>query len=158
MEIDWVDIILKLGAIGIPSFVAWWIGNKIQKKLDTEKSLRNHMVNEILEVRNTYRRLVDSVRTGALTPREIKSELSVMSTHITDLMNLIKKRDETVSKDFLLPYQLEFSQLITDDSNYIKHFEKNEVFQITENTNSSLSSFEKNYHHLFNDLILLIFK
>lgn len=157
MERDWLNIVIQCATILIPSVVAWWVGNKIQKKLDNEKSLRSHIVNELLDIRTTYRRIADAVRSGNSTPKEIKSELSLMSVHITDLMALIKTRKGDVSKDFLLPYQLEFNTLITDDDNYISNYQDNKPFKIGERTNAGLTDFEKTHHHLFNDLIILIF-
>lgn len=73
-------------------------------------------------------------------------------------MKSIKKGDNDVSKDFLLPYQLDFSQLITEDDNFILKYKDNEEFTISDMTYSSLLDFENKNNHLFNDLILAIFE
>lgn len=158
MEHDWIEISLRLGAIIVPSIVAWLIGNTIKNKLDNKKSLRDHILREILEIRNNYRQLLDSVRIGTIKPKVVKTKLSVFSIRITDLMKLIKKGDNDVSKDFLLPYQLDFSQLITEDDNFILKYKDNEEFTISDVTYSSLLDFENKNNHLFNDLILAIFE
>lgn len=158
MEHDWIEISLRLGAIIVPSVVAWLIGNTIKNKLDNKKSLRDHILREILEIRNNYRQLLDSVRIGTIKPKVVKNKLSVFSIRITDLMKLIKKGDNDVSKDFLLPYQLDFSQLITEDDNFILKYKDNEEFTISDVTYSSLLDFENKNNHLFNDLILAIFE
>ena len=158
MEHDWIEISLRLGAIIVPSVVAWLIGNTIKNKLDNKKSLRDHILREILEIRNNYRQLLDSVRIGTIKPKVVKTKLSVFSIRITDLMKLIKKGDNDVSKDFLLPYQLDFSQLITEDDNFIFKYKDNEEFTISDVTYSSLLDFENKNNHLFNDLILAIFE
>lgn len=158
MEHDWIEISLRLGAIIVPSVVAWLIGNTIKNKLDNKKSLRDHILREILEIRNNYRQLLDSVRIGTIKPKVVKTKLSVFSIRITDLMKLIKKGDNDVSKDFLLPYQLDFSQLITEDDNFILKYKDNEEFTISDVTYSSLLDFENKNNHLFNDLILAIFE
>ena len=158
MEHDWIEISLRLGAIIVPSVVAWLIGNTIKNKLDNKKSLRDHILREILEIRNNYRQLLDSVRIGTIKPKVVKTKLSVFSIRITDLMKLIKKGDNDVSKDFLLPYQLDFSQLITEDDNFILKYKDNEEFTISDMTYSSLLDFENKNNHLFNDLILAIFE
>lgn len=154
----WAELSLRIVGILIPSGIAIWLGCVIRNKIESEKLLKNYLVNDILEIRKEYRNLCDSVKTGGIKPKKAKSDLSNISTHITDLMHLILSKYKTVDKNFLMPYQLDISQIITEDDNYILSFKENKEFIVSQQTMDAISAFEKNNNHLFNDLILLVYK
>lgn len=155
---NWVEISLRIIAVLIPSGVAIWLGCVIRNKIESEKLLKNYLVNDILEIRKEYRALCDSVKSGVTNPKKAKSDLSNMSTHITDLMHLILSKHKSIDRDFLMPFQLDFSQIITEDDNYILNYKENKSFKVSLQTMDAIASFEKNNNHLFNDLILLVYK
>ena len=115
------------------------------------------VIQEILQIRNAYRALCDKVQSGNATPKSIKTELGIFRVLITDTLKLVQRVNCNVPDDYLLPYQLHFSQLITEDENFIEHFKANQHFKPTKDTMDELTKFEKSYHHLINDLILIVY-
>ena len=59
---DWLQLsylCLTALSITVTAWVALWVTQKVQRQIDTDKTLRNHFANEITEVRSETRKLIE---------------------------------------------------------------------------------------------------
>ena len=158
--IDIISVIVDGISIIVAGSVAIWVVNTIQKRIDNQRSIKNHLIDEVIEIRRSYREIINQTTCGELRPKDIKSRLRVLSSRITDLINLIniQFKPKVIDKDFLLPYQLDLNQIITDDENFSLEYKANRKFLLTQRSQEKMAVFSAEKDHLFNELIVKINK
>lgn len=150
--IDFIGIIAGAG-------VAIWVVNSIQKKIDNLRSIKDHLINEIVDIRGLYREMIEKTINGEYRPRDVKRQLRLLSARVTDLISLTNAQfNNCVNRDFLLPYQLDLGIMITYDENFENAFRNNAQFSLNANSQNTLARFLAEKDHLFNELIIIINK
>lgn len=87
--IDIISVIVDGIGIIVAGSVAIRVVNTIQKRIDNQRSIKKHLIDEVIEIRRSYREIINQTTCGELRPKDIKSRLRVLSSRITDLINLI---------------------------------------------------------------------
>ena len=87
--IDIISVIVDGIGIIVAGSVAIWVVNTIQKRIDNRRSIKKHLIDEVIEIRRSYREIINQTTCGEFRPKDIKSRLRVLSSRITDLINLI---------------------------------------------------------------------
>lgn len=87
--IDIISVIVDGIGIIVAGSVAIWVVNTIQKRIDNQRSIKKHLIDEVIEIRRSYREIINQTTCGEFRPKDIKSRLRVLSSRITDLINLI---------------------------------------------------------------------
>ena len=109
---SWISIIntfIALSGLGITFYIA----NTVNKKLDSERILKNHLMEEVKSLRlyeeEIFRYIIKNEH---LRPRYLKSQLGVLDTRISDIMNLLNKRVDIKKENKKYIVQLEILMLV----------------------------------------------
>lgn len=154
-----VSVVIDFLGIIVAAWVAVWIVNTIQKKIDNLRSIKDHLINEIVEIRRLYREMIEKTINGEYRPRDVKRQLRLLSARVTDLIRLINAQfNNCVDRDFLLPYQLDLNIMITYDEHFENAFRNNDLFSLNAISQNDLARFLAEKDHLFNELIVIINK
>lgn len=152
---SWISIIntfIALSGLGITFYIA----NTVNKKLDSERILKNHLMEEVKSLRlyeeEIFRYIIKNEH---LRPRYLKSQLGVLDTRISDIMNLLNKQ-YGIQNSFLDDYQWKYSRIIIDDETFTSCFRDDIEFSFQPQLIKDYSNHRSNCMHLFNDLIVEI--
>lgn len=151
-QINW-EVIVELIGIIVNAFLAIWIVTQIQKNQNNERSIKDHFINEVIELRVDCRNFLKSVYLGSKTQNEIISSLQLIgikSTHLMNVLNFSFRLD----KSYLDRYIYELNQIITGDSNFEQGKSPDAKIEITKKTQKDLLKFQSDHQHTFNGLIL----
>ena len=77
-----------LTALGIvvTAFMAVWVVRSVQRKIDNEQMLRDHLAHEVIGLRKDTRDFMAKVITGGMHAKEIKRSHYRLSSQINDLL------------------------------------------------------------------------
>ena len=156
---DWIAIAtLLVDVVGIvtSAVVAVWIVDAIQKRIDTQRCLRDHFAKELLEVRTEYRTLIGNLVAKKQKPIEIKNIFKKTNVHASDLLKLLKTQ-YGIDDGILYPFQVELQNIATECDEYIRAYKKDKQFEYQQDTLTQIQNFEKKYDHLFNDILVSIY-
>ena len=149
---NWISII----GILINSGLAIWIVKTIQNKLKNKRTLKDHFINEIKEIRSEYKTCLNNLYSNQTKPRKVIPWFKLMNVKVDDLMSLISSKYKKVERNFLNPYQIELRELITENKDFISKFESDDTLNFSENAKSQIIIFQQKHNHLFNEAIILI--
>ncbi|MEO9021766.1 MAG: hypothetical protein ABI237_09880 [Ginsengibacter sp.] len=147
---DWITLFGILVNAGL----AYWIVRTIQNRLTNKRVLKDHFINEVKEIRNEYKTCLNNLYSNSTHPRRIIPWFKLMNIKIEDLMEIIHSK-YCIDKNKLRPYQIEFQELITNNTDFITHY-NNEKVIFTEVSRSQFIKFQQSHNHIFNDVIIKI--
>lgn len=151
---DWIAIFSVL----INSGLAYWIVKTIQNRLTNKRTLKDHLISEVIELRSNYRDFFNNLYTNKTYPKTVTPYLKLMNIKIVDLMDIIKK-EYKIKNDLLIPYQVELGELITNNHDFISQFNENRTpMKFSANSLNEIIKFQQDNNKLFNDLIIQINK
>lgn len=156
---DWLSVTsIAVSAIGIvvSAFVAIWIVDTLQKRLDRNHQLKDHFSKEVLGVREQYRNLVRDLMGSSLRPKQVVNNFKITSIYANDLLKLLNTQFGTPT-DILQPFQTELLLIVTDCEEYNNAYRRNRKFQYRKVTIDAIREFEKKHDKLFNDILMTIY-
>lgn len=151
---DWLSIIdsaITLGGLVVTLYIA----RTISRKLDSERTLKNHFIEEVKDVRVHEERLFQYIISDKIRPHQLKSMMGSLNTSVGDLMNLLQSQ-YGVDSNYLNAFQWQYSQHITDDEDFTSNFKKNTEFKFKPQMLKDFTSYRADKIKLFNDLIVMI--
>ncbi len=151
---DWLSILdtmITFAGLAITLYIA----RTISRKLDSERTLKNHFIDEVKIVREHEEAIFQYIITNKIKPQQLKSMLGNFNTTIGDLMNLLKSQ-YGIEDSYLNAFQWKYSQLITDDEDFTSSFKDDVEFRFKSQLLKNFSSYRADKLKLFNDLIVLI--
>lgn len=148
---EWIDIVGLL----VNSLLAFWIVRTIQNKLTNKRVLKDHFINEVKEIRNEYRQCLSNLHSSKTHASRVIPWFKLMNIKVDDLMQIMNKKYKVDSK-ILNPYQNELRELITESTDFISQYSKEQNLEFSETTKSRIIIFQQEHNHLFNDLIIQI--
>lgn len=144
-------------SIIVTAFMAVWVVRSVQQKIDNERTLKDHLAHEIIDLRKDTRSFFAVVIKGGLKAGEIKRGHYRLSTHVNDLLTLLNKKYK-IDKKYLKAYRQNVMKIIEKDDAYTNAFAGNEVVTLNDNTVAELHKVEVDNDHLFNDILLKIYE
>lgn len=147
---DWINIVSVLVNIGI----AIWITHILQNKFTNNRTLKDHFINEIKDVRTEYKGFMNRLYSNSTKPKELLPWFKLMNIRVKDLVMLMNSRYE-VAEDFLNPYQNELRELITESRDFNRCYRSNQLI-LTDDLKRDLMRFQQEHQRLFNKLIIMI--
>lgn len=151
---DWLSIIntvITLAGWGVTLYIA----SSISRKLDSERTLKNHFIDEVKAIRDNEEAIFKYVIENNIRPQQLKSMMGNLNTRVGDLMNLLKSQ-YGVADNFLNAFQWKYSQLISDDEDFTSNFKEDKVFQFNHQLLKDFTNYRTDKLRLFNDLIVVI--
>lgn len=150
------QVLVSILEILVTVYVAIWIVQSVQKKLDSEKSLNDFFSAEVIQLRNDLRLFLDSIIRGELKASQIKRKHYLLHVRIKDLLSVLNEK-YNLSTKILSAYQQNLMKIIEADENYEENFSKNKLVKLNENTVNKLLSLRSDNNHLFNEILLGIY-
>ena len=151
---DWlsiIDTIITLLGWGLTLYIA----STISRKLDSERTLKNHFIDEIKAVRENEEAIFKYVIDNNIQPQTLKSLTGNLNTRVGDLMNLLKSQ-YGIAEDYLTAFQWKYSQLFSDDDDYTSNYKENKEFKFNHQLLKDFTNYRTDKLKLFNDLIVLV--
>jgi hypothetical protein len=148
---DWIAIaaIIINGGIGI------WIINTLQNGLTNKRTLKDHFIDEIKEIREEYKSYFNNIYCHQINPVTVLSWFKLMNIKIEELMDVINKKYK-INKELLKPYQRDLQELLTNNQDFINQYKTGQNIKFSDNSINAFMKFQSDYLHLFNDIIIII--
>lgn len=151
------QIVVAVIDILITTFVAIWVVQSVQSKIDSEKVLKDFFSKELIQLRSDLRFFLDKLIMGEFEARSIKREHHLLSVRIQDLLSAMNKK-YGIDKRLLKAYRLHLMKIVEEDDNYEQSFRTNERVMLMDATVSKLHTLRTNNDHLFNDILLKLYE
>lgn len=143
-------------SILVTAFMAWWVVRSVQRKLDTERTLRDHFAHEIIGLRKESRDFIADLLKGGMTAKTIKYRHNQLRAHITDLLNILNKKYQ-INKTVLKAYKLNLIKIIEGDEDYNNAYKDNLPVTFSSETALALHKLGRDNDHLFNEILVMIY-
>ena len=150
------QIVVSVIEILITAFVAIWIVQSVQTKIDSEKVLKDFFSSELIQLRMDLRSFLDKLIRGEIEAQSIKRDHNLLRVRINDLLTALNKKFK-VDKKYLGAYRQNLLKIVEADENYNKGYATNERVKLTENTITRLHKLRTENDHLFNDILLKLY-
>lgn len=144
-------------SIVVTAFMAVWVVHSVQKKIDNERTLKDHFAHEVIELRKDTRDFMSKVINGEINAKEIKRRHYRLSSHINDLLLLLNQKYK-IDKKYFKAYRQNVMKIIEKDEHYTHAFNENQIVMLTDETVQNLYEVEKNNDRKFNDVLLKIYE
>lgn len=154
---DWtniVSVIVNIISVIVNTFIAVWVVRILQNKLTNNRTLKDHFINEVKEIRSEYRTFLNNLYSNSTNPKQLLAWFKLMNIKVGDLISTMSPR-YNIPKDFLYPYQNDLRELVTNSDDFERCFRDN-ILSLTEVTKIELTRFQQENQRLFNDLIIKI--
>lgn len=167
IEFNWsVSDVLQLSylclttlSIAVTAFVAYWVVQKVQRQIDTDKTLRSHFANEITDVRSETRRLIEQLMSeDTIRAKDMKRMHYSLQSRINDLLRFLNQRYGIDKKNYLRAYRSTIIELLEKDEIFSNHYESNTPITLSDNTKKELHTLSLRNDHLFNDILLKLYE
>ena len=152
-----IQIIIAVLNIIIMAFIAIWVVQSVQRKMDSEKTLKDFFSRELIELRSDLRAFLDKLISGKMEAKAIKREHHLISVRIQDILTALNKKFG-IDKKYLKAYRQSLMKIVEADPNYVNLFETNGIVSFDNETVSKLHTLRTNNDHLFNDILLKIYE
>lgn len=151
------QIVIAVIDILITAFVAFWVVQSVQSKIDSEKVLKDFFSKELIQLRSDLRSFLDKLIAGGVEAQSIKRGHHLLSVRIQDLLSAMSKK-YGIDKRFLKAYRLNLMKIVEADDSYVQSFSTNGMVTLKEETVSELHALRTNNDHLFNDILLKLYE
>ncbi|MBR3758218.1 MAG: hypothetical protein IKK62_07325 [Bacteroidaceae bacterium] len=151
------SVCLTAMSILVTAFMAWWVVKSVQRKLDTERTLKDHFAHEVIDLRKETRDFITKVINGGMKAKDIKYNHYHLRAHIRDLQNVLFQKYK-INKTLLKAYKMNMFNIIEKDSEYENAFKENLPVSLCSETIFALHKLGQDNDHLFNEILLKIYE
>lgn len=148
---DWVYVFGVLVNAGL----AFWIVRTIQNRMTNRRVLKDHFINEVKDLRNEYKACLSNLYADKIYPQNVIPWFKLMNIKVNDLMTILNDKYK-VDKIILQPYQIELSNLITNNDDFIQQFKSGKPVVFSPESKNSFIKFQQDHNNLFNKIIIAI--
>jgi len=149
------ESIVNLIGIAINSGLAWWIVSNIQKNQSNERSIKDHFIDEVKELRIDCKNFMTSIYSGKKPHKDIVPSLKLIGIKASQLINVLNYCFR-IDKDYFSQYLVDINTIITDDPNYISCANPDDKVRLSPETLKKLMRFHSLYQNRFNNLIIYV--
>lgn len=151
------SVCLTAMSILVTAFMAWWVVKSVQRKLDTERTLKDHFAHEVIDLRKETRDFITKVINGGMKAKDIKYNHYHLRAHIRDLQNILFQKYK-INKTLLKAYKMNMFNIIEKDSEYENAFRDNLPVSLCSETIFALHKLGQDNDHFFNEILLKIYE
>tara|TARA_R110002167_G_scaffold71696_9_gene202210 strand:+ start:7667 stop:8161 length:495 start_codon:yes stop_codon:yes gene_type:complete len=150
--IDNSDVIEIIGIV-VNSILAIWVVKSLQNNLTNKRYLKDHLIQEVKDLRSEYKKFLNDLYGGKLKPQQVLPWFKLMNIKTQDTMDLIHQR-YGVDKDTLKNYQIELRNLVTEQEEFNENYKENKNIKLRESSFRDLLIFQQENNSKFNKLII----
>lgn len=159
---DWLQasyICITALSIVVTVFMAYWVVQKVQRKVDTDNTLRNHFAHEITEVRSEARKLIEQlISDKAIKAKEMKCIHYSLQLHINDLLRFLYQQYGIDKKNYLKAYRSSILELLEKDQSFVDNYSSENAILLSDETKKELHTLSLKNDHLFNKILLKVYE
>ena len=157
---DWLSfasICVTVISIIVSAAIAVWVVKIIQAKLDSEQKLKDYFCDELKDIRNGYKGVINDIYNNQMTPNDFKNRMNSLGARATDLMAHLKESFNI--ENTLDTYRLELNTIVTESDLYIISYAHNGdgSLRFSNDFKANLREFEIRNKSIFSDLIQKIY-
>jgi len=157
---DWLSfasICVTVISIIVSAAIAVWVVKIIQAKLDSEQKLKDYFCDELKDIRNGYKGVINDIYNNQMTPNDFKNRMNSLGARATDLMAHLKESFNI--ENTLDAYRLELNTIVTESDLYIISYAHNGdgSLRFSNDFKANLREFEIRNKSIFSDLIQKIY-
>lgn len=155
---NWLSLASVLSdilAICVGGIVAFWVVDKVQARLESDKLLRDYFASEIIAMRKSYQEIVNDIYSQRLKPKNFVNKINSISAQLTDISKRLS--DGYGIDNGIIDYQVELNTMVSDDPSYIKNFKRNTAVTFSEDFINRIRLFEARNCSVFNDVLEKIY-
>jgi len=147
---DFVDILSLL----VNAFLGIWIVKILTNKLTNKRTLKDHFITEVKELRQEYKTYLNLLYSNKVHPQLVLPWFKLMNIKVDGLLEYLNEIYH-VDVKILKPYQIQLRDLITDSKSFNEQF-NNQTIEFSEDFKIELIKFQQENAYLFTDLIIQI--
>lgn len=151
------QIVIAVINILITAFVAIWVVENVQKKLNDESALKEYFLKELLQLRTDIRKFFDDILANKIDAQTIKREHHVLCMRSIDLLNTMNTK-YGIDKNSLSVFGFSLMKIIESDKNYEESFFSKQELPLKQTTVAKLHKIRTENDHLFNDILLKLYE
>lgn len=155
---QWINaagVFISLLGVIATTWVAIWLGRRIQSRLTDHRNLKDYFISELIWIRDQYRTFDNDLLNGNVDSGDVLSRFKLISVRANDLLTSINDKcgiDTAVFKEF----HLALLTLISDCESMVKGIRKNNKVVLTKAEKLQFSNIQQKYVHIFNDAVIRI--
>lgn len=146
---------IEIIGIIVNAILAFWVVNELQKKIDNQRTLKNHFISEVKEIQKDYQKYLSKLYNGKMTPKKTLAWFKLMNIKINNLIELIHSI-YGIDDKILHPYQVKLRELITENDDYINKFKEDNTISLSDKSKNSIMNFHDKNRIIFSRLIVTI--
>lgn len=150
-----VGDIISIAGIIINSTLAIWVVKTLQNNLANKRYLKDHLIEEVKELRLDYRVFLNDLNSGKLKPKQITPWFKLMNIKVQDTMELLHTKYK-IDNTQLNPYQIELRNIVTEQEEFNENYKTNKSINLKESSKRELITFQQVNSSKFNKLIIEI--
>lgn len=152
---EYAKLTISIIAILVNLGLTVWIVKVIQRQLTDKRTLKNHFITEVIEIRSIYRDKLSDLYAGKSYAKSLISWFKLMNIKINDLMLLINKIYD-IDIGILKPYRSELRLLITEMKEFTEGYEFDKPIKFSSHSKQQILKFQDRHNNIFNNLIVQI--
>jgi hypothetical protein len=150
-----IQTFFVLAGIFVSAGVGIWIVKTLQDKLANKRVLKDHIIDEVKELRLEYRDFFKKINEDTIIAVQVLPWFKLMSLKADDLLKIANVKYH-ISTDVLKPYQVDLEALLTENTDFTTQFRSGLPIIFSPDSKNEFVIFEQNNNHLFNDIIMVI--
>jgi len=148
---DYINIL----AIVINSILAIWIVRNLQKNLTNKRFLKDHLIQEIKDLRIEYKNFLNDLNSGYIKPKKVAPWFKLMNIKVQDTMEIVSDKYK-IEKSYLSNYQIELRDLVTELDEFNSNYKENKQLKLESQSLRELIKFQQENNSKFNEIIIKI--
>mgnify|MGYP006446217159 CR=1 FL=1 len=150
-----INNIISIIGILIQSGIAIWVVRILQKRIEKQRYLKNHLIQEVKLVKDEYKTFLQSLQTGQIRPKYVVPFFKLINTKIEDLNEIMHIKYD-FDKYELKEYHIEIRYLITNLEEFNNNYRNNEKIELSNESLNQLIFFQQRNYNKFNKTIIKI--
>ncbi|MBK8499123.1 MAG: hypothetical protein IPL52_09960 [Flavobacteriales bacterium] len=137
------------------ALLAVWIINRLKDRSANRRTLKDHFIEEIKGIRAEYAKCLSNLYSSKSIAANVLPWFKLMNMKIDDVAKHVHRKYK-IDRDKLRPYQIDLRELVTNNDDFVRHFNSGRPVVFTTQSKNELMMFQQSNVHLFNDIIISI--
>jgi hypothetical protein len=156
MESAWklnLEILVNAISVLVNVFLTIYIVSKLQNSLNNKRSVKDHFIGEVVQLREEYRKFLTDLAAGQVNASKVLPWFKLMNIKGNELINILSSK-YNVNDQILSPYQTELNDIITNSQEFANSFNAGTQITLTNPTLSELIRFQQRNYGTFNNMVI----
>lgn len=148
------DLLTVFGYV-INILLAYWLIRTVQKRADSKRFLKEHVIEEIKDCREVYRVFLKDLYNCKISARDVIPWFKNFNMRYNEISEIANKK-YNIDKDVFDDFILSLNKIITNSKEFTKAFNPNDKIKLKEKTKLEIYKLQQNNSFKFNKIIVEI--